>query len=111
MKTINGLLGVAAAAMGLALMLLSSAYAGQSVGDLSQKTATHKDTVVDPLGSPIQAPVSNVYWRGSGRVYGGVYPPYYRPYRYGTYYYGYRPYRCWWNGYRWKCKPRRVIVY
>ncbi len=113
MRNIIVLRGVAIAALGLALLLSSSAYAGQPVGDLSQQPATYTDTVVNPHGPAIQAPVNAVHWRGWRRGWGyrGWHGPYYRPYRYGTYYYGYRPPRCWWNGYRWRSIPRRAIIY
>jgi len=69
-----------------------------------------KDTVVNPWSITDNVPVTNVYWRG--RYYRGWARPYYaKPYRYGGYYYGYGKPRCWWNGYRWKCRPKRVIVY
>jgi hypothetical protein len=119
MKNISVFRAIPLAALGLTLMLFSSADAGQPLGDLSPKAAAYTDTVVAPHGSAIQAPVSKAYWRGS-RGYGGWYGPYHRPYRYGafsgpyryrTFYYGNRAYRCWWNGYRWKCPPRRVMVY
>jgi len=69
-----------------------------------------KDTVVTPWNISGNVPVTSVYWKG--RYYRGWARPYYvKPYRYGGYYYGYSRPRCWWYGYRWKCRPKRVIVY
>jgi len=105
------------------LLFFSSVYAQQLPGSSASRassTAALTDTVVNPHGSAIEAPVTNVHWRGwrGGRFYGARFHRgfYSRPYLYKSYPYSYRYYssypysRCWWNGYRWVC-PKKVIVY
>ncbi|MBI4964700.1 MAG: hypothetical protein HY913_15580 [Desulfomonile tiedjei] len=117
MFAVVGFITVAAVAL-----LFSSVYAQQTSGN-SPSAATsavlQTDTVVNPHGSAIQAPVTNVHWRGfrGGRFYGarfhsGFYakPYLYRSYPYSYRSYTYRPYNCWWNGIRWVC-PKKLIIY
>ena len=95
---------LALTALGVMLILAGPVRANQSFGVAAGGHAVLTDTVVNPQVSVVQAPVTNVYWRGRHR--GGWYRPYWRRYGYGGYYYGYRPHRCWWNGYRWVCRHR-----
>jgi len=99
--------------VGLVSLVIVAIFAG--AGHAQQATAnprsgpvlmqTLTDTVVTPDASALSVPATTVYWRG--RYW---HRPYLRPYAY-RYYYGYPGRRCWWNGYRWKCRPKRVIVY
>jgi hypothetical protein len=89
-----------------------SAFAQQGVGTSgsNQVAMEMKDTVVDPGVVAGAVPATSVYW--GGRYYRSWGRPYWRPYRYGGYWSVYRggP-RYWWNGYRWICRPTRVLVY
>ena len=119
MVTVVGFVSIAAVAS-----LFSSVYAQQTSGNsapVATSTVVQTDTVVNPHGSVLMAPVTSVHWRGrsGGRFYGTRFhkgfssrPYLYRswsyPYSYRSYIY--RPYNCWWNGYRWVC-PKRLPVY
>jgi hypothetical protein len=120
--TVVGLVSVAAV-----VLFFSPVYAQQTPGTstaAASSTMVQTDTVVNPHGSAIQAPVTNVHWRGGfrggfyggRRFYGGFYnrPYLYRswyPYSYRSYYSSYPYFKCWWNGYNWVCPKKRVIIY
>lgn len=99
--------------VGLVLVLFGPGHAQQSPGNLPRSqasTAVLTDTVVTPDGLANPVPGTTVRWRGWR--YGGWNRPYWRTYRYGWYpSYGYRSPRCWWNGYRWKCRSYRSFAY
>ncbi|MBI5570445.1 MAG: hypothetical protein HY914_10910 [Desulfomonile tiedjei] len=103
------------AAMAVLVVLVGVARADQSLGTSSSATAAMgrtvlADRVVNPEGTMLQVPVTNVDWRG--RHYGGRHSGYWRPYnKFRSYYYSYPRPRCWWNGYRWVCKYRGRGVY
>ena len=117
-STVLAVLMVAAAA--LLVLAVGVARAEQSLGTsplgITGTGATVlADRVVNPEGTTLQVPVTNVRWRGGyygGRHYSGRHSGYWRPYhRYRSYYYGDPRPRCWWNGYRWICRPGRWGVY
>jgi hypothetical protein len=113
MKTVVAFLLVVSMSLALAVLSSGDGNAQQAPGNSSTGQSPPmeiKDTVVNPYATVDRVPVTNVYWRGRYyRSWPGRYS--WRPYRYGGYYYGYRVPRCWWNGYRWICKPKRVIIY
>lgn len=108
--------------MAMVVLFFSASYAQQAPVNSSSvpvSAAVQTDTVVNPWNSELQAPVTNVRWRGGygGRSFyrGSFYRPYrfYRSYGYyspyaSSYYYRY-PSRCWWNGYRWICGKKAII--
>jgi len=96
--------------LALALIAVSSgsARAQQAVGESASTEI--RDTVVDPRVVSDAVPAMSVYW--GGRYYRPWARPYaWRPYRYGGYWAAYRVPRCWWNGCRWICRPKRVLMY
>ncbi|MGO9566299.1 MAG: hypothetical protein ACLP5H_02035 [Desulfomonilaceae bacterium] len=123
MRPGNALIIVGLLSLGLVVVFAGSSYAQQASGTTSydQPAATqYTDTVLSLEKSELQASVSNVWWRGGGhwrRPYWRhnwrpYWRRYWRPYYSYGWYYGYRPYpRCWWNGWRWICPPRRVVIY
>ncbi|HTY22644.1 MAG TPA: hypothetical protein VMC85_05910 [Desulfomonilaceae bacterium] len=117
-----GRIFVVVSLMSLVLMAVfaGSSRAQQMGGSVSYDQFSAResaDTVVSPEKSELQASVTTVGWRHGGYWRGGHWGrPYWRghwrPYhRYGWSYL-YPPYpRCWWNGWRWRCGPKRVIIY
>ncbi|MGO9567405.1 MAG: hypothetical protein ACLP5H_07695 [Desulfomonilaceae bacterium] len=102
--------------VGLVSLALAVSFAGSSYGQptvantsYDQSSATeYADNVVSPEKPALQASVTTVHWTrwryGSRAYWRGPY------YRYG--YYASRPYpRCWWNGWRWICRPKTIIIY
>jgi hypothetical protein len=102
--------------VGLTSLALMVIFAGLScaqskVGNTSYgryPATDYADNVVSPEKSVLLAPITSVHWtrwRNGLRAYWRG--PYYR---YG--YYASRPHpRCWWNGWRWICPPKRIIIY
>jgi hypothetical protein len=97
--------------LALAVIFAGSSYAQSTAGNISSNPSAiteYADNVVSLETSAVQAPVTNVYW---GRWGCGPRPYWRRPYyRYGYYARGLYP-RCWWNGWRWICPPKRVVIY
>jgi hypothetical protein len=101
----------------LAVISAGPIYAQPTAGSTSyaqSSAAAYGDNVVSPEKSALQAPVTRVHWR---RLRYGPRAHWWRPYGYRhhfcrPHFRHYRPsFRCWWNGWRWVCPPRRIIIY
>jgi hypothetical protein len=117
MRLGNGFIVVGLMSLVLVVICAGSIYAQPTAGNTSyaQSSATaYGDNVVSPKTSALQAAVTSVHWtRWRHRPWGRWWRPYrYRHHFYRPYYRYYRPYyRCWWNGWRWVCPSRRIIIY